>query len=225
MILKSETSQSLASLLRFVLLQLRVPTVGVEDSVSLAALRWIGTISYSLYLWQELFLPQLASEKAHGAFHYLQQPPWNVLAILVCACLSRYLLELPMIRFGHRLSATVPRPDSSPRPTHSTNLSNARRLVVAKIEPLLLTKAHSEKADELGEGVPHREPQLFMATSIIEYPASRQGALRVFAAKGSVPGSSVLSYSEMNAPNTETLRSTIVCSWCTVLLNTTRAVS
>jgi peptidoglycan/LPS O-acetylase OafA/YrhL len=80
-------------------------------------LRWIGTISYSLYLWQEIFLPQLASEKSLGVFHYIQQPPWNVLAILACGCLSRYLIELPMTRLGHRLSATVPGPDSSRRPT------------------------------------------------------------------------------------------------------------
>ena len=38
-------------------------------------LRWVGTISYSLYLWQEVFLPEVASEKALGAFHYFQQPP------------------------------------------------------------------------------------------------------------------------------------------------------
>ena len=86
-------------------------------------LRWLGTISYSLYLWQELFLPELASEKAHGVFQYLQQAPWNVLAILGCACLSRYLLELPMIRLGHRLSATVPGPNSSPRPALSPNVA------------------------------------------------------------------------------------------------------
>jgi peptidoglycan/LPS O-acetylase OafA/YrhL len=58
-------------------------------------LRWIGTISYSLYLWQEIFLPQLASEKSLGVFHYVQQPPWNVLAILACGCLSRYLIDFP----------------------------------------------------------------------------------------------------------------------------------
>ena len=74
-------------------------------------LRWIGTLSYSLYLWQMLFLPELAAEKAPGAFRYLQQPPWNVLAILVCACLSRYLLEVPMMRLGHRLSTAFSLPE------------------------------------------------------------------------------------------------------------------
>lgn len=68
-------------------------------------LRWIGTISYSLYLWQELFLPEVTSERARGAFAHLQHWPGNVLALLACACLSRYLLELPMTRLGHRLGA------------------------------------------------------------------------------------------------------------------------
>ncbi len=79
-------------------------------------LRWLGTISYSLYLWQMLFLPRMAS-MGHGVFRYLQQPPWNLLAILTMACLSRYLIEVPMTRLGHRLSANLSGPDSSPRPT------------------------------------------------------------------------------------------------------------
>ena len=69
-------------------------------------LRWIGALSYSLYLWQELFLPEIPSELARGAFHYLQQPGWNLLALLGCACLSRYLIEIPMTRLGHRISAS-----------------------------------------------------------------------------------------------------------------------
>jgi peptidoglycan/LPS O-acetylase OafA/YrhL len=93
--------------------------------------RWLGTISYSLYLWQELFLPELASEKGHGIFHYLQQPPWNLPAILACACLSRYLLEVPMIRLGHRLSAKIPGLDSPPSPTLSPRVA-MRCLVVGK---------------------------------------------------------------------------------------------
>jgi peptidoglycan/LPS O-acetylase OafA/YrhL len=67
-------------------------------------LRWIGSISFSLYLWQELFLPEVRSELARGGFRSLQQPPWNFLAILVCACLSRYLIERPMTSLGHRIS-------------------------------------------------------------------------------------------------------------------------
>jgi peptidoglycan/LPS O-acetylase OafA/YrhL len=72
-------------------------------------LRWIGSLSYSLYLWQELFLPELHSVAAPGVFHNLQRWPWNVLAIMLCAVASRYLLELPMVRFGHRMAASAPR--------------------------------------------------------------------------------------------------------------------
>jgi peptidoglycan/LPS O-acetylase OafA/YrhL len=71
------------------------------------ALRWIGTLSYSLYLWQMLFLP-MTPMKASGPFRELQQWPWNILAILACAIASRYLLEIPMTRLGHRLAETSP---------------------------------------------------------------------------------------------------------------------
>jgi peptidoglycan/LPS O-acetylase OafA/YrhL len=86
-------------------------------------LRWVGTISYSLYLWQEVFLPEVASEKALGAFHYFQQPPLNVLAMLLCACLSRYLLERPMIQLGQSLSTTIPGPNMPNRPTLSPHVA------------------------------------------------------------------------------------------------------
>jgi hypothetical protein len=55
-------------------------------------------VSYSLYLRKELFLRELCSELARGAFRYLQQPPWSLLAILMCASLNRYLIEIPMTR-------------------------------------------------------------------------------------------------------------------------------
>jgi peptidoglycan/LPS O-acetylase OafA/YrhL len=70
-------------------------------------LRWIGVLSYSLYLWQELFLPEMHAAMAQGSFRHLQQWPWNLPALLACACLSRYLIERPMIRLGHRLSASL----------------------------------------------------------------------------------------------------------------------
>jgi peptidoglycan/LPS O-acetylase OafA/YrhL len=80
-------------------------------------LRWIGTISYSLYLWQELFVPELGTELARGRFRVLQHLPWNLLAILVCACLSRYLIEIPMTRLGHRIAES---PVVLPRAVEST---------------------------------------------------------------------------------------------------------
>jgi len=75
---------------------------------------WIGTLSYSIYLWQELFLPQVDGIRAHGGFRHLQQWPWNIVAILVVACISRYLLELPMTRLSHRPSAP-PLPSVQPQ--------------------------------------------------------------------------------------------------------------
>ena len=83
-------------------------------------MRWIGTLAYSLYIWQELFLPEIASVMARGSFSALQRPPWNLLALLVAACLSRYLVEIPMNRVGHRLSAsplTLTKSTASPVPS------------------------------------------------------------------------------------------------------------
>jgi peptidoglycan/LPS O-acetylase OafA/YrhL len=83
-------------------------------------MRWIGTLAYSLYIWQELFLPEIAAVMARGSFRELQRPPWNLLALLVAACLSRYLVEIPMNRVGRRLSAsplTLTKSAASPVPS------------------------------------------------------------------------------------------------------------
>jgi peptidoglycan/LPS O-acetylase OafA/YrhL len=54
---------------------------------------WLGRISYSLYLWQELFC-------SNASLHlgYLLLVP-----ALACACLSYYCVELPMLRLRERL--------------------------------------------------------------------------------------------------------------------------
>lgn len=56
---------------------------------------WLGKISYSLYLWQELFC---SNANLHYGF---------VLALpaIGCACLSYYLVEQPMLRVRERLSS------------------------------------------------------------------------------------------------------------------------
>jgi peptidoglycan/LPS O-acetylase OafA/YrhL len=55
---------------------------------------WLGKISYSLYLWQELF----CSNKALHFGYVL------VLPTVACACLSYYLVEKPMLRLREKLA-------------------------------------------------------------------------------------------------------------------------
>jgi peptidoglycan/LPS O-acetylase OafA/YrhL len=63
-----------------------------------APLRYIGRLSYSLYLWQQLFFHV---DRAPLRF---QRFPLNVLLIFACACFSYYLVERPTVRLGHRFA-------------------------------------------------------------------------------------------------------------------------
>lgn len=65
-------------------------------------LRWIGRISYSLYLWQELFFVKRFLEwRPLGT---LQAWPLNLVLTFLMAVLSYYFIERPMIRLGHQLA-------------------------------------------------------------------------------------------------------------------------
>lgn len=81
-------------------------------------LRYMGRISYSLYLWQMLFF----TSKIYGAepLGYFERWPLNFICTFLVASLSYHFLEMPMIRLGHRVapSATPGRSDlhSSPSP-------------------------------------------------------------------------------------------------------------
>jgi|SRR6185369_304116 len=70
-----------------------------------APLPWLGRLSYSLYLWQQLFLvwnkwrsPRLAVAQAF---------PLNFALAIACAAASYYLLERPLVAFGARLSQSL----------------------------------------------------------------------------------------------------------------------
>jgi peptidoglycan/LPS O-acetylase OafA/YrhL len=59
-----------------------------------APVAWLGRISYSLYLWQELFCSNSALHLGYTL----------ALPALACACLSYYLVEQPMLRVRERLA-------------------------------------------------------------------------------------------------------------------------
>jgi peptidoglycan/LPS O-acetylase OafA/YrhL len=70
-----------------------------------APLRWIGRLSYSLYLWQQLFF---CDQFWSGALPLgmLQQWPMKLVGLIGCASISYYVLERPMVRLGHRLASS-----------------------------------------------------------------------------------------------------------------------
>jgi peptidoglycan/LPS O-acetylase OafA/YrhL len=68
------------------------------------ALRWMGRISYSLYIWQQCFFPPA---DVAAPLHVLQRWPLGVPAAIACAAASYYLVERRAIRLGHRLAPPV----------------------------------------------------------------------------------------------------------------------
>jgi peptidoglycan/LPS O-acetylase OafA/YrhL len=64
-------------------------------------LRWVGRISYSLYLWQQLFLIPTTSSRPLGRLHDL---PLAWLAAFSCALASYHLIERPAMSLGQRIS-------------------------------------------------------------------------------------------------------------------------
>jgi peptidoglycan/LPS O-acetylase OafA/YrhL len=95
----------LALLLPFILLGTVLhPAALIGRVLEISALRWIGRLSYSLYIWQQLFL--IARDKFHYfPLGFLQRLPLNYLVVFVFAALSYYLIERPLIGMGHRLTA------------------------------------------------------------------------------------------------------------------------
>jgi peptidoglycan/LPS O-acetylase OafA/YrhL len=73
----------------------RFPTSGVARLFNLRPVVYVGTLSYSLYLWQQPFMAPGATWPALF--------PWNLLAALVAALASFYLIERPALRLRARL--------------------------------------------------------------------------------------------------------------------------
>jgi len=71
--------------------------------LELAPLRFIGRISYSLYLWQMLFFVM----PSPGGDPWYHRYPWQALCTLACALFSYYLIEQPFVKLGSRFAPAI----------------------------------------------------------------------------------------------------------------------
>jgi peptidoglycan/LPS O-acetylase OafA/YrhL len=86
---------------------MRFPESWAGRALNCRAVVWLGTVSYSLYLWQQLFL-----NRNHTAWHTTF--PQNLVLAFAAAASSYYLVERPLNGLRARLSA---RPSSVARAT------------------------------------------------------------------------------------------------------------
>lgn len=83
--------------------------------------KFVGRISYSLYLWQQLFFPYVENvqPEPHSNLLTVLQHSWlRYLVTLAIATASYIWIEKPVIRLGHRLAkpATPGREDLNESP-------------------------------------------------------------------------------------------------------------
>ena len=84
---------------------------------------WVGTLSYSLYLWQQLFLNRHSDA-------WVCQFPVNIGLAVLAATGCHYLIERPMLRFADRWR-TKEAPATALGPPHEVfdvSVARARRL-------------------------------------------------------------------------------------------------
>ena len=70
--------------------------LSVKFVLTLPVMRWVGRLSYSLYLWQQPFLTQLNPT-------FTSTIPFCFAMALAAACGSYYFVEMPFLRWKHRL--------------------------------------------------------------------------------------------------------------------------
>ena len=68
------------------------PSSVVGNLLESTPIRWVGRLSYSLYIWQQAFL-----RDSEGGWLLLR-----LAAVFVCGCISFYFIERPLTRLGHR---------------------------------------------------------------------------------------------------------------------------
>jgi peptidoglycan/LPS O-acetylase OafA/YrhL len=76
------------------------PATIVARFLELGLFRWIGRLSYSLYLWQQMFF----SGHYYKPLGIWQSFPMCWLLLFACAAASYYFVERPFMKLGHRLA-------------------------------------------------------------------------------------------------------------------------
>lgn len=84
-----------------IIAEIALPDGRLRGALSAAPLRWMGRISYSLYLWQQIFL---GPADAYLKPWTLSSWPWNIFAAIACGALGYYLIEKPATRLKERWS-------------------------------------------------------------------------------------------------------------------------
>jgi peptidoglycan/LPS O-acetylase OafA/YrhL len=79
------------------------PDAWLGRALEWTPLAWVGRMSYSLYLWQQIFFHGPARFRLAGLEPF-QDWPWNAIGLFACAAASYYLLERPLTRLGRRLA-------------------------------------------------------------------------------------------------------------------------
>lgn len=104
-------SQTLfAAAIPFILLSTVLHPHGLPARVlELPLLKWVGQLSYSLYIWQQVFLVWPTYPRPLP-FGWLQAWPVNFVAIFMFAATSYYVIEKPAIGLGRRVVRGLQQP-------------------------------------------------------------------------------------------------------------------
>ena len=82
------------------------PTSWTTRFLELRPLRFVGRLSYSIYLWHILFfMPVYLPDMIHAkSLLVLSERPWKYVLTTMAALLSYYGVEKPLIRLGHKIA-------------------------------------------------------------------------------------------------------------------------